>query len=138
MKFKILLTLFLFSLSVLGFSEEALVKLTGKVNTINRIHPVLVSDNKEYLLMLPRFFALKEGEEITVEGYQYDNDRIRMPYYFNNDVDFTLLYVDKLTANGKTYNINDFRNCPGYTNFKERGPLSYHRGRGYMHYNFMY
>jgi len=109
MKTKALIAFLIMSLISLGlFAEEVNLKLTGKVYIFNRIHPVLVSEGKEYILLVPKIFNIEEGEEISVDGkvIEKKNQDEDCPYYNVNAVFFL---VEKITFKGKTYDLADFR-----------------------------
>ena len=98
--------------------------LTGSVSFQNLIHPTLKSGDKVYELMVPRYLVyqadLKEGAQVTVEGYQVRG----MPRWAQGDDDNIDVYVTKATINGKEYDLSQFR-----------GPMAgggYGRGRGMM------
>jgi len=99
--------------------------LTGSVSFQNLIHPTLKSGDKVYELMVPRYLVyqvdLKEGAQVTVEGYQVRG----MPPWAQGDDTNIDVYVTKATINGKEYDLSQFR-----------GPMArgygYGRGRGMM------
>jgi hypothetical protein len=90
----------------LKFSEEKLT-VTGPVFFQNRMHAELKADGKDYELMVPRFYLyeleLKEGQQVTVEGYVAQGD------------EENYLWVTKAIIDGKEFDL-------------ERGGG---RGRGY-------
>jgi hypothetical protein len=128
MKTKALIVSLLLIIAAFGlFAEEATVKLTGNVYIFNRKHPVLNSGGKEYILFVPRFFRLEEGEEISVEGkiLEKKEQREDCPY---KDIDAVFFVVEKITIRGITYDLNEFRHH-GFGRGGRKG--SYGRGRGY-------
>jgi hypothetical protein len=97
--------------------------LTGSVSFQNLIHPTLKTGDKVYELMVPRYLVyqadLKEGAQVTVEGYQVVG---RSPWEQGDDGNIDV-FVTKATINGKEYDLSQFR-----------GPMAggYGRGRGMM------
>jgi hypothetical protein len=97
--------------------------LTGSLSYQNLIHPTLKSGDKVYELMVPRYLVyqadLKEGAQVTVEGYQVRG----MHSWAQGDDDDVDLFVTKATINGKDYDLSQFR-----------GPMAggYGYGRGGM------
>ena len=82
--------------------------LTGNVYLQNEQHPVLKSGGKEYELMVPRYLVwnldVKEGEEVTVEGYQVQG----MPMHSQDDGDIDV-FVTKATFRGKEFDLSGYR-----------------------------
>jgi hypothetical protein len=113
-------------------SGEKLV-LTGTVAFHNLVHPTLKSGDKLYELMVPRFLVyqagLKEGAQVTVEGYQVSG----MPRWDQGDDNNTDVFVTKATIDGKDYDLSQFRGPMGGYGFGDgRGPgMMGGRGRGY-------
>ena len=94
----------------LKFSEDKLT-VTGPVYFQNRMHAELKAGGKDYELMVPRFYLyeleLKEGQEVTVEGYVAQGD------------EESYLWVTKAVIDGKEYDL-------------ERGGRGRGRGPGMM------
>jgi hypothetical protein len=100
-----------------SLTEKDKITLKGKVITQNRQFAELKSDNKDYVLMMPRnyLFEMKDNDSVEVQGYKIDKNAFppnnRMGQ-FSGDGD--LFYVTKLTVNGKTIDIekekDSFRN----------------------------
>jgi hypothetical protein len=88
----------------LKFAEEK-VTLTGPVNYQNRMHAELKADGKDYELMVPRFYLydleLKEGQEVTVEGFVAQGD------------DESYVWVTKAVVDGKEFNLEGPRRGRG-------------------------
>lgn len=80
----------------LKFSEEKLT-VTGPVFFQNRMHAELKADGKDYELMVPRFYLyeleLKEGQQVTVEGYVAQGD------------EENYLWVTKAIIDGKEFDL---------------------------------
>jgi hypothetical protein len=99
--------------------------LTGSVLFQNLIHPTLKSGDKVYELMVPRYLVyqadLKEGAQVTVEGYQVRG----MPPWAQGDDGNIDVFVTKATINGKEYDLSQFRGPMA-------GGYGYGRGRGMM------
>jgi hypothetical protein len=99
--------------------------LTGTVAFQNLIHPTLKSGDKLYELMVPRFLVyqanLKEGAQVTVEGYEV---RGMMSWSQGDDGNIDV-FVTKATINGKEYDLSQFRGPRG-------GGYGYGQGRGMM------
>ncbi len=113
-----------------GFTGQKLV-VTGSVQFQNLIHPTLKSGDKVYELMVPRYLVyqvdVKEGAQVTVEGYQV---RDMPPWQLGNDNDIAL-FVTKATINGKDYDLSQFRGPMGGYGYG-RGPgMMGGWGRGY-------
>ena len=106
----------LLAINVNAEDQRETLTLTGKVIVSNRIKPELTVGNDKYLLMIPRFIEIKDGDTITAEGYVEKN--LRMPHeYYYGTTDNTYLFVTKATINGKSYDFNELRK-----NWQERGP----------------
>ncbi len=88
--------------------EQKLV-VTGALAFQNLIHPTLKSGDKVYELMVPRRLVyqsgLKEGAQVTVEGYQVQG----MPWRAGRDDGNIDLFVTKATIDGKEYDLSQFR-----------------------------
>ena len=101
-----------------GAVEKLVV--TGSVFYQNAMHPILKSGNKVYELMVPRFLiyqaSVKEGAQVTVEGYQVQGT----PWGWQDKNDNVDLFVTKATIDGKDYDLTQFR-----------GPVAGGRGFGY-------
>ena len=91
-------------------NEQKLV-LTGSLSFQNLVHPTLKSGDKVYELMVPRFLVyqanLKEGAQVTVEGYEVRGmvSRAQGP---GDDGNIDVM-VTKATINGKDYDLSQFR-----------------------------
>jgi hypothetical protein len=111
--------------------------LTGNVAFQNLIHPTLKSGDKVYELMVPRFLVyranLKEGAQVTVEGYEV---RGMMSGSQGDDGNIDV-FVTKATINGKDYDLSQFRGPRGGGYGRGRGMMGgqgggYGRGYGMM------
>ncbi len=82
------------------------VTVTGKVYLQNKLHPELASGSQQYLLLVPRRLTwnldVKEGEQVTVEGYKVPAPRV------GSVANATYLQVTKATIKGKEYNLSDY------------------------------
>ncbi len=93
-----------------GAATAEKLTLTGNVYVQDKIHPVLKSGGKEYELMVPYYLIaqidLKEGSEITIEGYTVDGI-CRRPQAEDagDDID---VRVTKATINGKDYDLGQY------------------------------
>ena len=94
----------------LKFSEDKLT-VTGPLYFQRRMHAEVKADGKVYELMVPRFYLsgleLKEGQEVTVEGYVAAGD------------EESYMWVTQAVIDGKTYDL-------------ERGGRGRMRGPGMM------
>ena len=94
----------------LKYSEDK-VTVTGPVYFQRRMHAELKADGTTYELMVPRFYLydlqLKEGQEVTVEGYVAAGD------------EESYMWVTQAVIDGKTYDL-------------ERGGRGWGRGFGMM------
>ena len=102
----------LLTINVNAEDQKDTTTLTGTVVVSNRLKPELTVGNDKYLLMIPRFIEMKDGDTITVEGYVEKNFRMPRDYYFeNNDNsnDNTYVFVTKATVNGNSYDMNELR-----------------------------
>ncbi len=83
-------------------SEET-TKVTGILKLVENGHAELVAGDETYELMYPYRLSfnadLKDGMEITVEGYEAENMR------FDNNPSAKNLMVTSATINGQTYDI---------------------------------
>ncbi len=108
--------------------ESQKLVLTGAVAFQNLIHPTLKSGDKVYELMVPRRLVyqsgLKEGAQVTVEGYQLP-DR-SWGRWADDDANIHV-FVTKATIDGKEYDLSQFRG-PGYG---PRGAWGRGGGRGW-------
>lgn len=87
-----------------GLGEK--LEVTGELYFENRVFPELKSGDQEYELMLPRFYTfgvdLKEGQTITVEGYQVEG-----PFcIIEEEGDEIHLWVTKAVIDGKEYDLS--------------------------------
>ena len=84
--------------------------MTGKVFLQNRAHPELTSGSQQYLLLVPRRLTwgleVKEGEQVTVEGYKTTAPR------WDASPDAVYLQVTKATIQGKQYDLADYLGGP--------------------------
>ena len=87
-----------------GLGEK--LEVTGELYFENRVHPELKSGDQEYELMVPRFYTfgvdLKEGQTITVEGYQVEGPYCTM----EEEEDEIHLWVSKAVIDGKEYDLD--------------------------------
>ncbi len=76
------------------------ISVTWEIQFTDNLHPILKADGKEYELMVPRYLVynsgLKEGDKITVIGYQIKE--------LDKDSDIEL-YITKAVIDGKTIDI---------------------------------
>ena len=83
--------------------SEDITKVTGTLKLIANGHSELVADGETYELLYPYRLSynagLKDGMEITVEGFEAENIR------FDNDEATKNLMVQSATIDGRTYNI---------------------------------
>ncbi len=90
------------------FATGEKLTLTGTLSLQGEWHPVLKSSGKEYELLVPRHLTwnldVKEGEQVTVEGYVVQG----MPRAGADDGD-TDLFVTKATIQGKEYDLSQYR-----------------------------
>ncbi len=111
--------------------------LTGSLAFQNLIHPTLKSGDKVYELLVPRYLVyrsgLKEGAQVTVEGYQVT---ARPPWAQGDDGNIDV-FVTRATINGKDYDLSQFRGPMGGGYGYGRGMMGgwgggYGRGYGMM------
>jgi hypothetical protein len=90
-------------------SAEQKLVLTGSVSLQGFVHPILKSGGKEYVLMVPPYLVyqsgVKEGAQVTVEGYQAPGTR----WAGSNNGSSTILFVTKATVDGKDYDLTQYR-----------------------------
>lgn len=93
------------------------LSLTGTLTLEGEWHPVLKSGGKEYELMVPRYLTwnldVKEGEQISVEGYVVQGMHRRVQGD-DNDIELSgaegaFLLVTKATIKGKDYDLSQSR-----------------------------
>jgi hypothetical protein len=88
--------------------------LAGALSFQNLIHPTLKVSDKVYELMVPRFLidqaGLKEGAQVTVEGYEVKDMPMmgRAAAATTTDDGNTDVFVTKATINGKDYDLAQF------------------------------
>lgn len=86
------------------------VTVTGKVFLQNRAHPELTSGSQQYLLLVPRRLTwgleVKEGEQVTVEGYKTTAPR------WGASPDAVYLQVTGATIQGRQYDLADYLGGP--------------------------
>ncbi|MBN2735813.1 MAG: hypothetical protein JXR70_02450 [Spirochaetales bacterium] len=127
--------------------DEAIITLTGSVAFENRIHPELTVGGQKYLLMVGPAMrdypdTLKEGQQVTVEGYVLTEELIKkledaradyqsnrgkgnmMGPLYNSTGDEKTVIVEAVTIDGKRYEID-------YDNSR-RGNMrgKFNRGKG--------
>ncbi len=107
----------------LKFSEDK-VTVTGQVYFQRRMHAEVKADGKTYELMVPRFYLsdleIKEGQEVTVEGYVAAGD------------EENYMWVTQAVIDGKTYELE--RGGPGWGRGPGfNGPGPWMHGFGWMH-----
>ena len=109
-------------------SQQRLV-LTGSVFFKNLIYPTLKTGDKVYELLVPRHLVyqvdLKEGAQVTVEGYQVRD----MPPWAQADDTTVNVFVTRATINGKEYDLTQFHGPMGGHGY---GRVEYGRGYGMM------
>ena len=85
------------------------LSLTGTLSLEGSMHPILKAAGKDYELMVPRYLTwnldLKEGEQVSVEGYVVQG----MPRRADSDDDDIDLMVTKATIKGKDYDLSQYR-----------------------------
>ena len=92
---------------------KTLTTVTGQIQIVNRIHPVIKNGSESYELMVPRFdvyqSGVKEGQTVTVKGYKVDG-MVWGPYAANaQNADTTpVLLVSSATIGGKTYDLQQW------------------------------
>ncbi len=92
---------------------KSLTTVTGQIQIVNRIHPVIQSGSTSYELMVPRFdvyqSGVKEGQTITVKGYKVEG-AVWGPYAANAQTADTtpVLLVSSATVGGKTYDLQQW------------------------------
>lgn len=116
-----------------------LTTVTGQINFVNLIHPVIKSGGTEYEMIVPRIdvyrAGVKEGQTITVKGYVVKG-LPRGPYFDGSaNADTTpMLLVSSATINGKSYDLSQwadhFKLALKYRG--EYGPGPGYRGYGPM------
>lgn len=103
--------------------SENITTLTGTVNLVENGHMELTVGNEKYELVYPyrlqESINIKEGQEITVDGYLAKNLR------YENDAETKNLILHSATIDGKTYNLNDVQNS-----FQGNGPMRGQQGSG--------
>ncbi|MBN1834718.1 MAG: hypothetical protein JW820_02645 [Spirochaetales bacterium] len=111
-----------------SFSEES-VTVTGRLYFDNRIHPELISEGKEYELLVPRHYLyeaeLKEGQTVTVVGYTVTG----LPRFEDQEGaegEEVHLWVTRAVIDGKEYDLERYARGP------MGGPRWAPRGRGRM------
>jgi hypothetical protein len=105
--------IFVFIISVLSvFSASAIDQksvLKGNISVSNKLSPELTSDNKVYLLLLPRYLTvdIKDGTACDVEGFIISNELYNMlgGKKFNSTNVNDVMVVTKITYNGKTVDV---------------------------------
>jgi hypothetical protein len=93
-----------------GAATAEKLTLTGNVYVQDKIHPVLKSGGKEYELMVPPYLVaqidLKEGSQITIEGYTVQGMGWHQQVEgTDDDID---VRVTKATINGKDYDLGQY------------------------------
>jgi hypothetical protein len=90
------------------FAAGEKLTLTGTLSLTGEWHPVLKSGGKEYELMVPRHLTwnldVKDGEQVTVEGYVVQGG----PRAGKDDGDIDL-FVTKAVIDGKEYDLSQYR-----------------------------
>jgi len=88
------------------------ITVTGEIYFVDKLHPEIKSGGKEYELLIPRFLYygidVKEGDEVTVEGYE-----VPAPYHemvYGEEGDEIHLMVTKADINGKEYDLSRTEN----------------------------
>jgi hypothetical protein len=131
-----LLTVF----SVFSLDPKDKVTLKGTVTVQNRMMAEFKAGGKDYLLMLPRYYLadMKDNDNIEIEGYKYTYNGFPCGPAFEKNLKqgTEVIYVSKLTLNGKTIDIekerDSFRKGDG-RGFDNRGggpSMMRDRGRG--------
>ncbi len=105
--------------------------LTGSLSFTNLIHPTLKSGDTVYELMVPRYLVyqagVKEGAQVTVEGYQVQG----IPWMDQDAGNEVNVFVTKATIDGKDYDLSQLRGA-GYGRGSGRGGMMSGGGRGMM------
>lgn len=84
--------------------------VTGTVQIVNLIHPVIKSGATSYELIVPRIdvyqAGVQEGQSITVKGYKVEGD-VWGPYFQGTQTADTTpkLLVSSATVDGKTFDL---------------------------------
>jgi hypothetical protein len=90
------------------FATGEKLTLSGALSLEGQWHPVLKSGGKEYELLVPRHLTwnidVKDGEQVTVEGYVVQG----RPRAGQDDGDVDL-FVTKATIQGKEYDLSQYR-----------------------------
>jgi hypothetical protein len=85
--------------------SDEMISVTGQLYFENRIHPELKSGNREYELLVPRFYAyeldLQEGQTVTIEGYTVTD----MPCCEEAEEDDVHIWVSKAIIDGEEYDL---------------------------------
>lgn len=114
-----------------------LATVTGQIQLVNLIHPVVKSGGNQYELIVPRIdvyrAGVKEGQTITVKGYKVDGMQWG-PFYGAATDNTPKLLVSSATIDGKSYDLSAWadRFKLAVRNGGGNGPLAFygHRGRG--------
>ena len=113
------------------FKQGDLVTVTGNLKLVQNDHPELVTSDGTYELMYPYIYSddvdLKDGQEITVKGYDTP------AYRWSSDGDEKHLMVTEATIDGKVYKIgrDDFGPM-GMKGGRTGGRMAYSNMRGGM------
>ena len=100
-----------------AYAAEEKVTLKGDIYIVNKIHPELKSNSKNYTLLIPRFAfpEAKDGDTAEIEGYKISAELLNSlghHGYRMQDIDKNAEYivVSKITVNGKTIDVDKERN----------------------------
>jgi hypothetical protein len=104
--------IFIAALSFANGQQEPAAAASGQTITVkgtltfeNLLHPTLKGSDKTYYLLVPRYLpyqaGLKDGAEVTVQGYIVND----LPRW---DVPDNALFVTKATINGKDYDLSQY------------------------------
>lgn len=99
--------------------SQKIESLTGNIYFDNLIHPVLKSGSTQVELLVPRYAVyesgVKEGQSVTVKGYNVDASRLGPWHDFGNSQDnATYFFVTAAVIDGKAYNVADYGSGFGY------------------------
>jgi hypothetical protein len=90
-----------------------LTAVTGRIQIVNRIHPVITGSSATYELIVPRFevyqAGVKEGQTISVKGYRVEGvawgPYVRSPRITDNT---PMLLVSSANIDGKSYDLRQW------------------------------
>lgn len=100
----LLVALMVSATGVFGFNldNDKVTAISGQISLSNRFYTTLVDGEKEIALMIPRWFRLKDGENVEVKGY-YMNDEFNCRLYDATATNIEAFFVTEITVDGETY-----------------------------------